>query len=69
MNEIMRMNHVGWISVKDRLPNKGEWVLAWESQGFVLVDAWEGEEWRIAERNCGSIDYWMPLPEPPKEGV
>lgn len=53
-----------WISVRDRLPEPDQKVLAYtaESRGAF-------EEYRLC---CGwaikgAVTHWMPLPEPPKE--
>lgn len=48
-----------WISVKDRLPEKGKSVLVYWDDGFD-IGAYVGGE-------VGDDVYWMPLPEPPKE--
>ena len=68
----------GWISVEDRLPEKGEIVLALVKatnpsygqyhviaalQNDGLWDSWD-EEFCISG---DPITHWMPLPEPPKE--
>ena len=58
----------GWISVKDRLPDEGEYVLVWESQGFAYCDKLICGIWNIGANNGAIITHWMPLPEPPKEG-
>lgn len=57
-----------WISVDERLPDMGEYVLAVSPHSHELL---------IVRRNRhGYVDYkidyheithWMPLPEPPKE--
>lgn len=48
-----------WISVKDRLPDRGADVLAFMRNGV---------ETRIVACNYGdNVTHWMPLPEPPKE--
>lgn len=64
-----------WISVKDRLPEKGQEVLAYRG-GFIgdLMDVytylgddrWEDDYgyWETAETE--GITHWTPLPEPPK---
>ncbi len=48
-----------WISVKDRLPEKGKSVLVYWDDGFEIGEYVGGE--------VGEDIYWMPLPEPPKE--
>ena len=65
-----------WISVKDRLPeNEGFYlvyckdVLETESEDVpsMIVDTFNtyGDEKWFSEYE--DADYWMPLPEPPKE--
>jgi hypothetical protein len=61
-----------WISVKERLPEDGQDVLACVN-GQVLISYVHGmkgfsNEWGLAE-NGETIwpSHWMPLPEPPKE--
>ena len=70
-----------WISVEERLPENGDLVLVIASgkprENITLIDAiliascWAEEGW-IADGfdNWDGLDvaYWMPLPEPPKEG-
>lgn len=55
-----------WISVKDRLPKNGKYLVL---SGFttdyevgITTSYYENGEWGI-----GSLTHWMPLPEPPKE--
>ena len=66
-----------WISVEDRLPEEGEWVLLhygdwvyygmlwWKDRGSPLV-------WKViyAEGGLdtakGKVTHWMPLPAPPE---
>lgn len=62
-----------WISVKDRLPERGVFVAVYYGN-FIgeLVDTfmWDGECWRNANafiEDSENITHWMPLPEPPKE--
>lgn len=70
-----------WISVEDRLPEDDGDVLAIASgyptpnitlEDVLVVAAFcEGEGWYIEEYpdwDNPIITYWMPLPEPPKEG-
>ena len=49
-----------WIRAKDRLPKKDEEVLVYWDDGFEIGRYVGGE--------VGENVYWMPLPEPPKEG-
>ena len=57
----------GWISVKDKLPEEGVYVLVWETQGFAYCDMLKSGVWNIGANNGAIISHWMPLPEPPKE--
>ncbi len=65
-NDIARFpTAVGWISVKDRLPEKYGHYLVIRDNGFMSVDTWtRHSHWGKAV--C-KITHWMPLPEPPKE--
>lgn len=68
-----------WISVKDRLPAECENVLvyierdAWPESGYCrkkdIEKGWHIEgRWHV-DGCMGVIGlYWMPMPEPPKEG-
>lgn len=68
-----------WISVKDKLPDYGEEVLAILSgrpNEFVtlmeayMLAAYYPEAWFVDEYpdwDDAQVSYWMPLPEPPKE--
>lgn len=63
-----------WISVKDELPDLGRYVLTCTYDGSMyvleLLESFGMTFWE--DENCACykmdfIDYWMPLPEPPKE--
>ena len=56
-----------WISVKDKLPDEGKYVLVWESQGFAYCDKLVCGIWNIGANNGAIITHWMPLPEGPRE--
>ena len=61
-----------WISVKDRLPEIGQFVDIYNSwEGRVPVVRYEGEgDWSSQYMNwTGRATHWMPLPKPPKEEV
>lgn len=70
-----------WISVKDRLPEDDDLVLviasgkphenitldnAIELATFSMDEGWILE--MLPEWEDPKVTYWMPLPEPPKEG-
>ena len=62
-----------WISVKDRLPNKEQDVLAFSVLGnetrITLAGYCNDGTWFDGIFNCyiNTVTHWMPLPEPPKE--
>ena len=60
-----------WTSVKDRMPEPGERVLA--TNGKIVGEAYIGDDWK---RYYGTgwqtafslpVTHWMPLPEAPEE--
>ena len=59
-----------WISVKDRLPEKGKDVIAYRNRTKELLFCvlcekhWESKN---AILSLGAITHWIPIPEPPKE--
>ncbi len=71
-----------WISVKDRLPENEEWVLALgrlEGLSRIAVvnchKSFFGDDriWSIISSECGwcnqcldDVTHWMPLPNPPE---
>lgn len=64
-----------WISVKDRLPEQGVFVLAYRPDAcFDKQKVTKLNRFRVAgaEWSFGGIEmvtHWMPLPEPPKPPV
>jgi len=66
-----------WISVEDRLPEKGEHVFCYcredyEQRGYhVKTTHWDGEgdthEFKSVYERYISVTHWMPLPKPPEE--
>ena len=66
-----------WISVNDRLPDKGSNVIScleacdgsWKHVG---CDVYFGDgRWAMIlpeESNDMKVTHWMPMPEPPEEG-
>lgn len=61
-----------WISVEERLPNKGSRVIACGEKGGVFLVKSEGEKIGFGRVGGSSkfrkFTHWMPLPEPPREG-
>ena len=62
----------GWISVKDRLPERYIPVLTCRAHqpsgkvvelGFLDIS----KRWKIYGTRIVSVTHWMPLPEPPEE--
>jgi hypothetical protein len=60
-----------WISVKDRLPEKGKAVLCFCTNDDYWIALWDrcddqlwsdGEWWRAKD----FVTHWMHLPQPPK---
>ena len=62
----------GWISVKDRLPDKTDSYLVIGKSGGATVTRWYMPsefypEGHFGGNNTDWVRYWMPRPEPPKE--
>lgn len=76
--EILRTRKPKWVSVEDRMPKIGEFVLVCfknndmavakifaHDENFIFWRALTDEGW---EADCDNEPtHWMPLPEPPKE--
>ena len=72
--ELLKAQEPKWISVKDRLPEKPGTYLCYQPKAADICAlntvrwstqrGWMGKE--VGSRIEG-IEYWMPLPEPPKE--
>jgi hypothetical protein len=59
-----------WISVKERLPETDNYCLVFEPGYGCEVCMYYGDgEWLTSdfENVTRFVEYWMPLPEPPKE--
>ena len=51
-----------WISVEERLPEESGYYLAYDCRGNLFVCLYQANRlW-----DSSSVDYWMPIPEPPK---
>ena len=63
---------VQWIPVEDRLPERGEWVLACPTtNGKVTKTRHMGKglfNTVMGEEMAAKVTHWMPMPEPPEEG-
>lgn len=63
-----------WISVKDRLPEKGRMLVTDGKQIIISNGAWLYQNLSGQIRTPGNwgqgmdVRYWMPLPQPPAEG-
>lgn len=65
----------GWISVKDRLPDRvGEeyivYITSNDGEKCVTCDHWVGSSrcrWFLFDDAEAVVTHWMPLPEPPEE--
>lgn len=61
---------VGWISVKDRLPENKQWALCKCRAGIYEVLRNDFGSWYHDKGHTymsGFVTHWMPLPEPPEE--
>ena len=57
-----------WIDVKDGLPEKADWYLVYAENQRPFVAYFKGKTFPL-NNHYHKITHWMPLPEPPKEGV
>lgn len=56
----------GWISVKERMPEREGLYLCWtvfNGEACYQIHLWKGGRWYWVH----DVRYWMPLPEPPEE--
>ena len=72
VQEVAEEHNGGWISVKDRLPDKAGSYLVIGKSGGATVTRWYMPSEFYPEGHFGGnstdyIRYWMPRPEPPKE--
>ena len=72
VKEVAEEYNGGWISVKDRLPDKADSYLVIGKSGGATVTRWYMPSEFYPEGHFGGnssdyIRYWMPRPEPPKE--
>lgn len=58
-----------WISVQDRLPEDGQWVIGANTSGVIPVEYKRKKFYRLTDYYMGDaeyITYWQPLPTPPE---
>lgn len=58
-----------WISVKDRLPEEGFWVLGTDGERVYLFQRPDQviSEYLKPYNKVKETTHWMPLPQPPKQ--
>lgn len=61
-------NQSRWISVKERLPEKGKYVMVFWYE-TCRIGEWSGEKWLDQDglEFIDPVNHWQPLPEGPKE--
>ena len=62
------MTKGGWISVKDRLPERGTRCLIYAAQGkahYTSIANFNGYFGLSGRRAYWKVTHWMPIPEPP----
>lgn len=60
---------IGWVSVKDRMPEEDTDVLVWNNLGIEIAAYTTNpvKRWYSYTGQEVFAKYWMPLPEPPEE--
>ena len=61
------MSEQKWISVKDKLPEPYQYVLAYYSGGRIRISMVFHVGRFCLQGVYGEVTHWMPLPAPPKE--
>jgi hypothetical protein len=57
-----------WISVKDRVPNVGRYVICYtENRVFSPTNDVITKYSKYGFEGASNVTHWMPLPEPPKQ--
>lgn len=80
--KIAKEHGIGWVSVKDRMPENEEIVIGYTPcDGYMFIGfcrtyksyTYEWSDWNIitsmrsTKKNTKKVTHWMPLPKPPKE--
>jgi len=60
---------IGWVSVDDVLPEEDTDVMVWNGCGMEIAayTTNPAKRWYTYTGQKVFVEYWMPLPEPPKE--
>lgn len=60
---------IGWVSVKDRMPEEDTDVLVWNGWGMEIAAYTTNpvKRWYLYTGQEVFAEYWMPLPELPEE--
>lgn len=68
--EAIRLS-TGWISVKDKLPDRdGSYIVHSGKSGAVFTAHFWARDGHWSGRSLDlNVTHWMPLPEPPKGGI
>ena len=70
LDELEGAPTVGWISVKERLPEENDDVLGFipkdEGGEIKRCNYWRGRWWNWEDGRADKVTHWMPLPEPPE---
>jgi hypothetical protein len=66
----MKIKDLQWISVKDRLPQESGFYLTYYSKQIHVSQWFISANWynEYGGNVTNNVEYWQPLPEPPKEG-
>lgn len=69
---LLKAQEPGWISVKDRMPEKSGRYLVYAKEGeretHRTIAPFQKAFHLSGRRAYWKVTHWMPLPEPPKEG-
>ena len=66
IGQIAELSKPRWIPVTERLPEKHQWCLVVGENLYDMDFINSQGAWHMHDKPFLPIDYWMPLPEPPK---